>query len=102
MACRSALMSIFASLPWHVTCSRPGQEHMATKMNMLKLLQEVRGFAQFATRPIEPRPAGPLLLDYKGPGRRKKPARHRLFIKIQMKEPTDIPHPVRIIHRPLR
>lgn len=69
---------------------------MATRMNMLKLLQEVRGFAQFANRPAESRPAGPLLLDFKGAARRRAAARRRHAIRIQMLEPEDIPHPVPI------
>ena len=74
---------------------------MATKMNMLKLLQEVRGFAQFASRPAEPRPAGPLLLGFRGPSRRRRASRQKQILKIHMKEPTDIPHPVRITHLPV-
>jgi hypothetical protein len=92
--------SFFASLPWHVTCSKAFHERMATKMNMLKLLQEVRGFAQFTSRPIEPKPTGPLLLGYRGLMRRKRVSRQKHFLKIEMKEPTDIPHPVPIVHLP--
>jgi hypothetical protein len=69
---------------------------MATKMNMLKLLQEARGFAQFTHRTIEPRPAGPLLLRFRGPLRRTRADRRRYFIRIEMQEPVDIPHPVPI------
>lgn len=72
---------------------------MATRMNMLKLLQEVRGFAQFAHGPTEPRPGGPLSVDFQGPQRRKRAARRKLFIKIDMLEPIDIPHPVAIKYR---
>ena len=35
---------------------------MATRMNMMKLLQEVRGFADFANKRAFTRPLGPLLL----------------------------------------
>ena len=69
---------------------------MATRMNMLKLLQEVRGFAQFATRPIEPRP-GPLLLQFRNRLRRATAKRKRI-IRIDMQEPPDIPQPVRITY----
>jgi hypothetical protein len=69
---------------------------MATRIKMLKLLQEVRGFAQFAHRPTEPRPAGPLLLEFRASMRRRAAARRKLVIQIEMQEPPDIPHPVPI------
>jgi len=75
-------------------------ERMATKMNILKLLQEVRGFAHFTTRRIETRPAGPLLLNFGAGMRRRRPARRKFFIRIDMQEQPDIPCPVRIIHHP--
>lgn len=71
---------------------------MATKMNMLKLLQEVRGFAQFTTKPNEPRPSGPLLLQFRGPVLRRANAKRKRIIRIDMREPLDIPQPVPIIY----
>lgn len=75
----------------------PSIATMATRMNMLKLLQEVRGFAQFTHRPTETRPGGPLLLEFGGPMRRKRILRRR-HLKILMLEPTDIPCRVPITH----
>ena len=71
---------------------------MATRMNMLKLLQEVRGFMQFPARSSEVRPGGPLLLEFRGRLRRKATGRRKHNIRILMQEPTDIPHPVPITH----
>jgi hypothetical protein len=71
---------------------------MATRINMLKLLQEVRGFAQFAHGPSAPRQAGPLFLEFRGSGRRKAVLRRKISLRIQMQEPIDIPHPVTIRH----
>jgi hypothetical protein len=71
---------------------------MATRIKMLKLLQEVRGFAQFASRPSEPKPAGPLLLDFRAAMRRRAASRRKRAIKIEMREPVDIPHPVPITY----
>jgi hypothetical protein len=73
-------------------------EHMATRMNMLKLLQEVRGFAQFTNRPNEQRPAGPLLLEFRGPVFRRRAAKRKRTIKVTMLEQPDIPHPVQITY----
>lgn len=72
-----------------------GIEHMATRMNMLKLLQEVRGFAQFPAQPQQPRP-GPLLLQFHGPVRRKNPSKAKHLLRIDMQEPLDIPQSVPI------
>ncbi len=72
--------------------------HMATRMNMLKLLQEVRGFTQFTNRPSEPRPGGPLLLEFRGPSKQRAAARRKLNIKVSMLELPDIPQPVRITY----
>ena len=71
-------------------------ERMATRINMLKLLQEVRGFAKFTHAADEARPAGPLLLPFRGATARRTAARRRRAIKIAMLEPPDIPHPVPI------
>jgi hypothetical protein len=71
---------------------------MATKINMLKLLQEVRGFAQFATRAGETRPTGPLLLRLRGSLLRKGITRRKYIIRIDMQEQPNIPQPVPITH----
>jgi hypothetical protein len=71
---------------------------MAARMNMLKLLQEVRGFAQFAHQASPPRPAGPLLLEFRGTSRRRAVVRRKLNIRISMQEPPDIPQPVPIVY----
>ena len=65
---------------------------------MLKLLQEVRGFTQFANRPSDPKPAGPLLLEFRAAMRRRAAARRKRTLKIEMREPVDIPHPVPITY----
>jgi hypothetical protein len=67
---------------------------------MLKLLQEVRGFAQFTGRPNEPRTAGSLLLQFWGPLRRKGTAKRKYSIQIAMQEPAEFPQPVPIRHLP--
>lgn len=71
---------------------------MATRMNMLKLLQEVRGLTQFAARPTETRPAAPLLLQFRGARPRRVGARRKRFIRINMQELPDIPQSVPITY----
>jgi hypothetical protein len=73
-------------------------ERMATRINMLKLLQEVRSLTQFGTRQGETRPAGPLLLQFREARLRRTAARRRRVIRIDMQEPPDIPKPVQITY----
>jgi hypothetical protein len=69
---------------------------MAARMNMLKLLEEVRGLADFPSKSALPRPSNPLRLQFRGPGARKPNARARHTLRIDMREQIDIPDPVRI------
>lgn len=63
---------------------------------MLKLLQEVRGFALFPAKPLESRPHTPLLLQFRTAARRKAAAKIRYTLRISMRQLPDIPQPVPI------
>jgi hypothetical protein len=67
---------------------------------MLKLLQEVKGFAHFANRSTETQRVGPLLLPFSGPRRRKATARRKYLIQVEMQDLPDIPHAVPIVYLP--
>jgi hypothetical protein len=69
---------------------------MAARMNMLKLLEEVRGLTDFPSKSALPRTSNPLRLQFRGPGARKPNARARHTLRIDMREQIDIPDPVRI------
>jgi hypothetical protein len=69
---------------------------MAARMNMLKLLEEVRGLSDFPSKPSVPRPYNPLRLNFRPPGSKKSNPRVRHVLRIDMQEQVDIPHPVRI------
>lgn len=71
---------------------------MATKVNLMKLLQEVRGFAQLTNRRPLPRTPGPLLLQAHWLSRRSAGARDKRTLRIKMDNLPDIPHPVKINH----
>jgi hypothetical protein len=73
---------------------------MAARINMLKLLEEVRGFAHFPAKPPVPRPSNPLRLQFSGPAARPLRARVKYLIKIDMQEPANIPDPVPITFLP--
>ena len=73
---------------------------MATRMNMMKLLQEVRSMAQLISRRPSSRPPGPLLLQWQPYSSKNAAARRKWTLRIDIQDPPDIPQPVPIIHRP--
>ncbi len=70
---------------------------MATRVNLMKLLQEARGFAQITNRRPQTRPPGPLLLQAHWLSRRGA-GKDKRVLRIHIQEPPDIPHPVKIRH----
>jgi len=73
---------------------------MAGRMNMLKLLQEVRGFAQFPAKPAQPRQPSLLSLQYRGRIARIVAGRQKFILRIDMREQIDIPQPIPITFLP--
>jgi hypothetical protein len=69
---------------------------MATKVKLMKLLQEIRGFAQLTQRRQQPKPPGLFLLQLRSHLNHTTSQRRRLKIPIQLLEPPDIPNPVKI------
>lgn len=74
-------------------------EIMAAKINVMKLLQEMRGFAEFTSRRPQPRLRGFPLLLWRSHLSRSNACLRKRAIRIEMLSPVDIPHPVKIIHR---
>ncbi len=70
---------------------------MATKVLMLKLLQELRAFAEVTNRRPPPRSPGLLLMQLRSAAHPKLPPRTR-SIEVAVKDLTEIPHPVKITH----
>jgi hypothetical protein len=71
---------------------------MATRMNMMKLLLEVRGMAQLVNRRLPNRTPGPLLLHWPFASR-SAAAKRKWTLRIDIQDPPDIPQPVPIIYR---
>jgi len=71
---------------------------MANRMNMLKLLQEVQGFAAFTRRRPPPRHTGALLLQLRSINFRGSNGPRKRILRISMQDPPDIPQPVKIVH----
>ncbi len=68
---------------------------MATKMKMMRLVQEVRGFADI-TKPRPPtRSFGPLMLPVRLPQLRNSP-KPRHIVRLRVSPAPDIPQPVAI------
>ncbi len=68
---------------------------MASRLNMMKMLHEMRGFADIAERPAR-RPALLLMMELRSRARRKALSRPRMFIPVNDKQGVDIPDPVKI------
>lgn len=71
---------------------------MATRVNMMKLLQQARGMAEMTGRKPQPRPPGPVLWQMRSPKWKATAARYKRIIRIDMQDGPDIPAPVAIIH----
>ncbi len=70
---------------------------MATRMKMLKLIEEMRGFDDFANRraPARPQP-GLLALPLRMPFQKGAPPKRKRVIAIRMQGALDIPHEVKV------
>jgi hypothetical protein len=71
---------------------------MATRINIMKLLQEVRGLAEITNRHAQGRSGSPGILQLRGIRWKESHGRRRRTIRIDMQDPPDIPHPVKIIY----
>src|SRR5258708_11902476 len=84
---------------WHVTCSCICWiEYMATKIKLMKMLQEVRGLAQITSRRPPRKLPGLFLLQMRDHVARATGPRRTMIIPIDLQEAPDIPHPVKITH----
>jgi hypothetical protein len=80
-----------------MTCEQKVKEQsMATRMNMMKLVQEIRGLAQITNRRPQHRSPAPPILQVHPPNRRGAGAKRKKVIQIHVREKPDIPHPVKI------
>jgi hypothetical protein len=86
---------------WHVNCEHIREiERMAAKIKIMKLLQEIRGFADISNRLPQPRPLGLFLLQLRSHLVQTTAVRRKRTIVIQMQGQTEIPYPVKITHMP--
>lgn len=71
---------------------------MATKVRIMRLLQEIRGLAQITSRRIPSRQPGLFMIQLRSHVNGTTNSRRRYLIPIDLKNPPDIPDPVKIIH----
>lgn len=71
---------------------------MAAKIQMLKLLQEIRGFAELSNRHPQPWSPGLLLTQIRSHMPQGALRKRRLSIRIDTQDRTDLPDRVKIIH----
>jgi hypothetical protein len=80
-----------------MTCEQQ-KPNMATRMNIMKLVQEMQGFAQMNDPHLPVRTPNPVLLNLFAAGRPRLPFRRRQIIQILIQDQPDIPAPVPITH----
>lgn len=84
---------------WHVSCGYLlNRKIMAAKIRMLKLLQEIRGFAEIAKRRPAPRLPGLLLMQMRSHVIQASLPKRKLSVQTDVQSHPDIPHPVKINH----
>ncbi len=71
---------------------------MATKIKMLKLLQELRGFADLTNRRPQPQSPGLFLLQMRSHVLQTTLPQRKRTLPIDIQGPVEIPAPVRIRH----
>ena len=69
---------------------------MATKVKLMKFLQELRGFAEIRRPQFASKPAPLFLMQLRSHVTQSNRARRRYVIRIDLKDNPDIPHPVKI------
>lgn len=81
-----------------MTCSLLVQNRMANRINILKLMQEMRGFADLAKNHARSHAKAGVPLHIRAPKWKQGHAQHKRMIRISMRDLPDIPHPVAINH----
>jgi hypothetical protein len=71
---------------------------MATKIKLMKLLQELRGFSEFNRRHPAPKASPLYLAQLRSHVAEHSHAKRRLIISVDLRDSVAIPHPVKINH----
>jgi hypothetical protein len=71
---------------------------MATKIKLMKFLQEMHALAEMSRRPPAPRSTPLFLLQLRSHLAETSHSRRRLIVRLDLKDTLDMPHPVKINH----
>lgn len=71
---------------------------MATKIKLMKLLQEMHGLAELGRRRPATKSSPLFLLQLRSHMAETSRSKRRLIVSIDLKDSLDMPHPVRINH----
>jgi hypothetical protein len=71
---------------------------MATKIKLMKLLQEMHAFAELGRWQAASKPSPLFLVQLRSHMAETSRSRRRLVIRTDLKDSLDMPHPVRINH----
>jgi len=71
---------------------------MATKIKIMKMLQEIRGLAEITSRRPTPRQPGLFLIQLRSHVQNATQTRRKQTITVDVLEAADIAHPVKIRH----
>ena len=72
---------------------------MAAKIRMLKLLQEIRGFAEIAKRRPQPRAPGLVLMQMRSHVIQAALPKRKLSVHVDLQDRLNNSHPVKINHQ---
>ncbi len=71
---------------------------MATRIQILKLIQEVHGLAELTNRQPQPKSPGLMLMRLRTAFSKKSPVHRKLLVTVTEQDHHDLPRPVKIIH----
>jgi hypothetical protein len=71
---------------------------MATRIKLMKLLQEMQGFADMSSRRPQTRRPGLFLLQMRSHIHRTTLSSRKRTLTVEMQDRPDIPNPVKIVH----
>jgi hypothetical protein len=69
---------------------------MATKVKLMKFLQEIRGLSEMCRRLPAPKPSALYLMQLRSHMAEASHARRKLTVTIDLKDSATLPHPVKI------
>jgi hypothetical protein len=88
-----------AHVAWHMTCERICRAgYMATKIKMLTLLQERRGYAELTNRLPVLRPGVLFLMKLRARTAQKSDPKRRISIVVDTNGNANVPLPIKINH----